>query len=149
MMTLGPERWKIDEDDLGVLMRLAQKLRALAPLTQSGADLIGLGEALNAIEQIIEGTPVEVNVYIGFERGDDKLAESLFLGFRVNEEEIVLDELRTRYEASIGGEHFTNVYAARGPHNRFDSCAVEDWIIQLEEVQGSDDAKLGVERHHI
>ena len=148
---LGPERWKIDDDDLGVLMRLAQKLRALSPLTQSGTDLIGLGEALNAIEQIIEGTPVDVNVYIslGFERGDNKFAEGLFLGFRVNEEEIVLDELRTRYEAPIGGEHLTNVYAVRGPHNRFDSCAVEEWIIQLEEVQASDDAQLEVERDHI
>ena len=46
---------RCNDDDLGVLMRLTQKLRALAPLTQSGADLIGLGEALNAIEEIIEG----------------------------------------------------------------------------------------------
>jgi hypothetical protein len=67
----------------------------------------------------------------------------------VNEEEIVLDELHTRYEEPIGSDHFTHVYAARGPQGRFDSCAVEDWMIQLEEVRAFDDARLGVDREHI
>jgi hypothetical protein len=147
----APEKWKIEGEDLGILIRLAQKLRGLAPLTQSGSDLIGLGEALNAIEQIIEGVPVDVNVHVslGFRRGDEKFKEGLFVCFRVNDEEIVLDELHTRNEEKIGGDHFTNVYAARGPDGSFNACAVEDWIVQLEEVQKFHDARLEVERDHV
>ena len=150
-MSDDPGRWKINDDDLGVLMRLTQKLRALAPLTQSGADLIGLGEALNAIEEIIEGTPVDVNVHVslGFRRGDENFEEGLFICFRVNEEEIVLDELHTRYEKPIGGDHFTKVYAVRGPHGHFNIDQVENWIMQLEEVQACDDAQLEVDREHV
>jgi hypothetical protein len=74
------EGWSLRDEDHGLLDRIAQALRCLAPLAQHGNDLIALGESWNAIEQIIDGRTVDVNVglSIGFRRGDRDFEEGLY-----------------------------------------------------------------------
>jgi hypothetical protein len=148
------EGWSLRDEDHGLLSRIAQALRCLAPLARHGNDLIALGEAWDAIEQIIGGRTVDVNVglSIGFRRGDRDeeglFEEGLFMCFRINNEEIILDELNTSYSSDTGSDHFTRVYASRGPDRSFDDVGVEEWLA-LEEVQGFDDAQLDTERDHV
>jgi hypothetical protein len=161
--------WSLRNEDRGLLNRVAQALPGLAPLAQCGNDLIALGEAWDAIEQIIESRTIEVDVElsVGFRRCDERvrsrgsadqtcasldkirLEEGLFMGLRVNNEEIILDELNTTYSSDVGSDHFTRVYASLGPSGGFDSVGVEEWLVKLEEVQSFDDAELSTERDHV
>lgn len=147
------EGWNVSPEDLGLLIRLSRALRNLAPLAQRGSDLIALGEAWAAIEQIIDGGTVDVNVgvTVGFRRGDREFSEGLFMGLRINEYEIVLDQLNTSYSSGIGGgsDHYTEKYTELSPGGSFDAWEVERWLEKLAEVQRFDDVKLGTERDHV
>src|SRR5687767_5934838 len=89
--------WSLTDDDRHVLDRIGSELRMAASLAQRGHDLIGLGEAWDAIERILEGQSVEVmvSVSVGIRRGDREFREGKFACLQINEEEIVLDELNT------------------------------------------------------
>jgi hypothetical protein len=145
------EGWSVRNEDRGLLSQVAQALRALAPLAQSGNDLIALAEAWDAIEQIIDSRTIEVNVglSVDFRRGDENYEEGLFMGLRVNNEEITLDELNTTYSSDVGSDHFTTVYASLGPSGGFNSVGIEEWLAKLEEVRTFDDAQLDTERDHV
>jgi hypothetical protein len=142
--------WLIRDKDQGHLTRLTKALRDLAPLARCGNDLIALGEALEAIEQILDGRSVEVNVglSVGFRRNDRDFEEGLFMCLRINDDEVILDELNTTYSA-FGSDHFTRLYASLGPAGGLDDVGVEEWLAKLEEVQRFDDAQLQVERDHV
>jgi hypothetical protein len=75
--------------------------------------------------------------------------EGLFMCFRINDAEIILDELNTTYSSDAGSDHFTRVYASLGPAGGFDDVGVEEWLAKLLEVQQSDDAQLDTERDHV
>jgi hypothetical protein len=79
------------------LIRLTKALRDLAPRARCGDDLIALGEAWSAIQQILDGCAIDVNVglSVGFRRGSRDFEEGLFMCFRINDEVIILDELNT------------------------------------------------------
>jgi hypothetical protein len=146
-----PARWLLRGADQGQLIRLTKALHDLAPLARCGDDLIALGEAWGAIQQILDGCEVDVDVglSVGFRRGSSDFEEGLFMCFRINDEVIILDELNTTYSANIGSDHFTTVYASLGPNGGFDDVRIEEWLAKLEEVQGFDDAHLEIERDHI
>ena len=143
--------WSLRNEDRGLLNRVAQALLGLAPLAQCGNDLIVLGEAWDAIEQIVESRTIEVDVglLVGFRRGDEDVEEGLFMGLRVNDEEIILDELNTTYSSDIGSDHFTRLYASLRPGGGFESVDIEEWLAKLEEVRSFDDAELSTERDHV
>lgn len=147
----GEHGWSLDENDHALLRRLAKSLRRIAPLAQRGNDLIALGEAWGAIEQLLEGQTVDVNVglSVGFRRGDQNFEEGLFICFRINNEEIVLDELNTTYSSDVGSDHFTRDIAALRPDSGFDDVGVEEWLSKLDEVLKFDDAELSTERDHV
>jgi hypothetical protein len=114
------EGWSLRDEDHGHLSSLTKALRDLAPVARCSNDLIALGEAWGAIEQILDGRTIDVNVglSIGFQRGDCDFAEGLFMCMRINDEEIILDELNTTYSSDVGSDHFTRVYASFGPAAR-------------------------------
>jgi hypothetical protein len=109
-----------------------------------------VGEAWDAIEAIVDGRQVDVNIglSVGFRRGDQKFEEGLFMCLRINDEGIVLDELNTSYSADVGSDHFTRAYSTLSPDSGLDASAVENWLEKLVEVQGFDDAQLSTERDH-
>ena len=110
---------------------------AACPFARCGNDLIALGEALQAFEQVISGDSVDVNVGIsvGFRRGDSEFAEGLFMCLRINDEEIVLDELNTSDAADVGSDHYTREYDRLSSGGSLDAWAVEQWLAKLAEVQ--------------
>jgi hypothetical protein len=143
--------WNVGDQDRGLLIRIAQALRNLSPLAESGNDLIALGEAWNAIERVIDGETIDVNVEVtaGFRRGDREFSEGLFMDLRINEYEIVLDQLNTSYSLGVGGDHFTEKYATLSPGSRFDAHDVERWLEKLAEVLRLDGVKLSTELDHV
>ena len=60
---------------------------------------------------------------------------SVLICFRINEVEIILDELNTTFSSEVGSDHFTRVYAPLGPAGGFDDVGVEEWLAKLKEVQ--------------
>ena len=74
------------------MIRLTKALRDLAPRARCGDDLIALGEAWSAIQQILDGCAIDVNVGLSVSRDFE---EGLFMCFRINDEVIILDELNT------------------------------------------------------
>ena len=147
----NPASWSLGDDDRELLNRLTEAIRSLVDLTQSGRDLIGVGEALDAIECLLEGSDIEVNVGLdtGFRRGDKNFEEGLFICFRINCDEIVLDELHTSYTAEIGGDHFTVTYAHLDPQGKFDEDGVQRWLDQFSVILAEEDARLMVSRDHV
>jgi hypothetical protein len=144
------EGWLLRREDYALLTRLAVALGRLSPLARRGNDLMALGEAWDAVEQIIDGQTIDVNVglSVGFRRGDREFNEGLFMCFRINDEEIILDELNTTYSIDVGSDHCTRGYATLGPSGGFDEVGVEEWLAKLEEVQRFDDAQLSTARDH-
>jgi hypothetical protein len=126
-------------------------LPKLAPLARSGENLIALGEAWDAVQKIIDGSEVEINVElsIGFRSGNQDFKEGLFMCFRINNDEIRLDELHTAYSSNVGSDHFANVYAVLEPRGEFNSTGAEEWLAKLEEVRGFDNTQLETSRDHI
>jgi hypothetical protein len=143
--------WSLGDERRGYLIRLGQALRSLASKARRGHDLIALGEAWEAVEQILNGQAVEVDVglSVGFRRGNRDFEEGLFMCCRINDDEIVLDELNTSYSSGVGSDHHTNGYARFQSDGSFDTAGVNDWLDKLEEVQRFDDAELDSERNHV
>jgi hypothetical protein len=92
---------------------------------------------------------VNVLVSVGFRRGNEQFEEGLFMDLRINNEEIILDELITSYSSAVGSDNLTNVYASLKPSGGFDAVGVEDWLAKLDEVKGFDGARLDTERDHV
>ena len=149
-MTDDPHGSSLHVEDRHCLERLCEAVRGLVSLGKTGQDIIAIGEAVDAIECLMEGRNVDVDVGLetGFRRGDDSFEEGLFVCFRINEAEIVLDELHTTYSSDVGSDHFTVGYTGRSSDSRFDIDGVERWLEQLREVQAYDDATLAASRDH-
>ena len=141
----------MNEQDAIVLNRLIEVVRGFVPMANSSSALIAIGEAWESIERMKEGDDIEVSVGldVGFRRGDNEFEEGLFACFRVDYDGIDLSVLRTRYEKLVGSDHSTDDYARLGIEGEFDESAVEDWLTQLEEISGFEEAKLTVSRDHI
>jgi hypothetical protein len=68
---------------------------------------------------------------------------------RLNDDEIVLDELNTTYSADVGSDYFTREYDRLLPGGSLDAGEVEQWLAQLAVVQKFDDAQLETEPDHL
>jgi hypothetical protein len=143
--------WSLEDRDRQLLGDLRDSIRKLASLTRSGLDLVALGEAWDAVERILEGESVNVNVRIsvGFRRGDTDFKEGLIAGVRINWDEIVFDELTTTYSSDVGSDHSTRTHAVFLPSGRFDRVGFRQWVDLLDEVRRADDARISTERDHI
>lgn len=145
------EGWTLNDADRRVLKELCYEIRMLTTFARSGYDLIGIGEAWHAMESILEGDDIEVNVGIslGVRDGDETFQEGRSVDFRIDWEGIVLDELNTSYEAGVGSDRYTVPHATLGPSGDFDSSAVAEWIEVLDEMRRDGAAKLNVWRDHV
>jgi hypothetical protein len=143
----GP--WPIRVEDVQPLERLVEAVRSLSPFAQCGNDLIGIGEACNAIERILASEIVDVNVglTLGIRRGDPGFEEGHYVSIRIDAYEIILDEMNTANSGS-GSDHYTTVCASLEPGGRFDESGIADWISKVDSLRSDDDVKLVVERDH-
>lgn len=149
----APPQWSLCQKDHELLRLLAEVLWRLRTLARRGHDLIAIGEALQAIECLREGEGEEVEVDVGFEigfrRGDRAFEEGLFVCFRINDEEIILDELHTTYSSDEGSDHFTVAHARLSPHGRFDESGVNKWLEAFRWMVAQDDVVLLANRDHV
>lgn len=148
-----PTLWKVAPDgkDAEVLHGLMEAVRAMVGRGRyQGQDLIAAGEALDALDRILEGEPIDVNVELtaGFTAGDRDFSEGRFLHLRVNENCISLDRSRTEYSADTGGDHHSERVVELFPQGRFPRGAVEDWLRELDAVLQEKRVRLTVARDH-
>jgi len=143
--------WGLSDEDRSLLDSIANALWGLVPIVRSPEALIGLGEALDAIQCILKAESVNVNVGIsvGFRQGDRDFHEGLFVCGRFSFDEVVLDGLSTSYSSEAGADHFTREYARLGISRHFDAAGVWDWLEKLKEVKSFDDVAVSVSRDHI
>jgi hypothetical protein len=142
----GP--WPIRVEDVAPLERLVEAVRSMSPLAQCDNDLIGLGEACDAIERMLASEIVEVNMCltVGVRRGNSDFEEGHSASIRINANEIILDETNTT-NSGFGSDQFTTVCASLEPGGGFDESGISDWMSKIESLV-RDDAKLIVERDH-
>jgi hypothetical protein len=142
---------RLAEQDRGVLEALRRAIHSLLSLARTGIDVIAIGETVDAIENLMNGSDGEVNVGLEtrFRRGEDGFEEGLFVCLRINDEEIVLDELHTTYSKEVGSDHFTVGHPTLHPRCHFDEHCVAKWIEQLQDASAWDEATLTVSRDHV
>lgn len=83
----------LSEADRSKVSDICVAVRAMSSFATEPVDLIAVGEAWGALQAIVAGEDVEVNVELtlGFRSGGDDVREGVFLSVRVNDEAIVLD----------------------------------------------------------
>jgi hypothetical protein len=147
----GP--WPVRVEDVALLGRVAEAVRALSPLAQRGNDLIAVGEACDALERIRSSTIVDVNVglTVGIRRGKaDCFEEGHFASIRVNAREMILDQMDTTYASGFGADHYTTVCASLEPGGSgLNESGVAEWLSRVDWLRGEENAKLIVERDHV
>lgn len=143
--------WKLNSEEAGAVMLLCDALRRIAGRASNGEQLIRIGEAWDALQCVLDGKDVAVDlqVSVGFRRGDEKNEGGLFMCLRVNNEEIVLDELNTQWSSAIGSDNFTNVYCRIYPCGECDTTGIYSWLEKFDEVIQADDAEITVARDHV
>jgi hypothetical protein len=149
----GPEPvgWTLTENDQDLLPHLAYALRRFTAFAETGQDLIAIGEAIEAIERLLDGKLPEViiGLDIGYRAGDAETAEGFFTGVRIDQHEIVLNVTRTTYSSDTGSDWGTERYAVLRPRGRFPEDGVHRWTYALEAVLASGDPKLQTSRDHV
>jgi len=143
--------WKINDEDCDLLEDLLDSIYSLTSLAKSGAHLIAIGEVIDAIESVLNGHEIDINVSldIGFKRGDRDFEEGLFVCLRINSEEIILNELNTTYSSDVGSDSFIVDYVHLVPGSHLNDIDLTRWLERLSEIKSFDDAKLTVSRDHI
>jgi hypothetical protein len=151
--SFGEYRWSLQE----LVWRLV-------PLAQSGNDLIGLGEVLDAISSFndsadedddpdadenpkVHEVDINVGLDVGFRAGDENVAEGVFCGVRVSDEGIEFDLTQTFYSRSVGSDHSTNRLA----FIRWDGDIEGEpfsWFRRVEQVLSQKGCALTVSRDH-
>jgi hypothetical protein len=146
-----PVGWTLTENDQDLLHHLAYALRRFTAFAEAGQDLIAIGEAIQAVELLLEGQLPEViiGLDIGYRAGDAETAEGFFTGFRIDQHEIVLDVTRTTYSSDTGSDWGTERYAVLRPRGGFPEDGVQRWTDALGAVLASGTPKLQVSRDHV
>ncbi len=150
-MTNSNNSWDLDDQTVESLERLAAAIHSLKSLAITGNDLIGLGEAIEAIESIIEDYEIEVNVglSVGFRAGDGDFEDGTFMCLRINADKLNLDELTTTYSRAIGSDHSTIDYVSLTPNSALDQFELNNWLYKLDEIKSFPEARLSVSRDHV
>lgn len=143
--------WDLDDEAIESLGRLAAAIHPLKSLAITGKDLIGIGEAIEAIGSIIEGDEIEFNVSlsVGFRVKDGDFEEGTFMCLRINEYKLNLDELSTTYSRAIGSDHSTIDYVYLTPNSALDEFELNNWLNKLDEIKSFPEARLSVSRDHV
>jgi hypothetical protein len=102
---------------------------------------IPLGTSRNHIK---EGIPVDINVSlaVGRRKEGEQRPERQVVGFRVNAEEVVLDEESTTHSSDGTAHRLSRVYEILGPGGDFSKGAVRRWLDLLAQAKSRDGARL-------
>lgn len=153
------ERDEVDENNQGppslpgragdLVQRLIQILRQAADMAASGDQLIGIGEAWEALVALPEVNPeVDVGVSLGHRCGDDSFEESTCCEIRVNEDGVELASMYTRYSSDVGSDHESQNHAIISAAGVI-SGDPGSWFELLSEVFSADSVEVTVSRDHV
>jgi hypothetical protein len=124
----------------------------LVRLARTGEDLIALGEILEVLtgfetDPATCAVEVNVGVEVGFTAGNENFEEGLYYGFRVSDEGIEFDEMRTTYDKSVGSDHESKEHGflAWDDSNSQDPS---DWFNDIEDVLCREECGIEVSRDH-
>ena len=150
-MSNQPNGWTLQPEDQAAVDRLRDAIFRLASLARTGEDLIAIGEAVDALEKLLTGNEIEVNVRVdvGLRRGDETYEDGFLVCFQISKDGIELSTVATTYSSSVGSDHTSTKYAVLEPTGGSDVFQVDEWLEQLEEYSSCKDAVLSVSRDHL
>jgi hypothetical protein len=140
--------WSLDDNDRALLRRLLTDLRRLLALAKSNADIMAVGEVVEAVESIRNGEGVDgvITLSVGVEDGNASFSEGWFVRLGLSPEAIVLDKLNTTYTVEMGLDRQVTSFAVLQPGGGFDDTGVDAWLSELNELRRWSTAQIQCER---
>lgn len=148
-MSVAEDVWLLTDGDRALLRQLITDLRRLLPLAKSNAELIALGEVVEAVEKVRDGAGVEaiLTLSVGVQDGNDAFSEGWFVRLGISPDAIVLDKLNSTYTVEMGTDRHTTSFAVLKPSGGFDGAGVVAWLTELNELRRWSTAELHSERY--
>ena len=146
--SLSQEAWSLGDNDLAVLRRLITDLRRLLALAKSNAEIMAVGEMVEAVEKVRDGGGVEgvLTLSVGVQDGNESFSEGWFVRLGLSPDAIILDKLNTTYSVEMGLARHTTSYAVLTPSGGFDDTGVGAWLEELNELRRWSTAEIQSER---
>ena len=145
---VGQPAWSLDDNDLALLRRLITDLRRLLALAKSNAEIMAVGETVEAVERVRDGEGVAevLTLSVGVQDGNESFSEGWFVRLGLSPDAIVLDKLNTTYSAEMGHDRHTTSYAVLKSSGGFDDAGVLAWLTELNDLRRWSTAEIHSER---
>ncbi|NGM24405.1 hypothetical protein G3576_30795 [Roseomonas stagni] len=132
--------------------RLEEFVWLLVPMAQTGSDLIGLGEVIDALSGFAcdggaHEVAITVSLTLGFRAKDGGVESGALYTVRVSDEGIEFDVTETYYESGIGSDNSSRSMGSIGWNGSVDGEPM-DWFRGAKDLIG-DDAEFSVSRDHV
>jgi len=132
--------------------RLEEFVWRLVPTAQTGSDLIGLGEVIDALSGFARDgdahdVAIIVSLTLGFRAKHDGGESGALYTVRVSDEGIGFDVTETYYDAGIGSDNSSRSMGSIGWNGSVDGEPM-DWFESAKGLIG-DDAEFSVSRDHV
>ena len=118
-----------------------------------GNALIGLGEVLEAIDEICEDPThcpeIVVTLSLGLEVRDGRNFESISADLSIDSDGIFLDDLRRQYSPESGSDHFSTMAKRFSPIPTFKASDIQEWFDLVDELMSDSRTVLAASRDHI
>lgn len=135
------------------LQRLRATLLSWRDKAVRGNALIGLGEVLEAIDEVCEAPyhcpEIVVTLSLGFEVRGDGDFESISADLSIDSDGLLLDDLRRQYSPEYGSSHFSTIAKRFNPISTFRADDISEWLDLVTELMGDSRTCLEVSRDHI
>ena len=119
----------------------------------SGNALIGLGEVLEAIDEVCEDPghcpEIVVTLSLGFEVKGDGDFESISADLSIDSDGLFFDDLRRQYSSDYGSDHFSTIVKRFNPISSFQADDISEWFELVDELMGDSRTTLQAHRNHI
>ena len=119
----------------------------------SGNALIGLGEVLEAIDEVCEDPDhcpeIVVTLSLGFEVRGDGDFESISADLSIDSDGLFFDDLRRQYSPEYGSSHFSTIAKRFNPIPSFQFDDISEWFDLVDELISDSRTTLQASRNHI
>ncbi|ROZ84195.1 hypothetical protein EF096_10620 [Pseudomonas neustonica] len=135
------------------LLRLRATLLSWRNKALSANALIGLGEVLEAIDEVCEDPDhcpeIVVTLSLGFEVRGDGDFESIAADLSIDCDGLLLDDLRRQYSPENGSNHFSTIAKRFNPILTFQFDDISEWFDLVDELISDSRTTLQASRNHI
>jgi len=135
------------------LLRLRATLLSWRNKALSANALIGLGEVLEAIDEVCEDPDhcpeIVVTLSLGFEVRGDGDFEGISADLSIDSDGLFFDDLRRQYSPEYGSSHFSTIAKRFNPIPSFQFDDISQWFDLVDELMGDSRSILQASRDHI